>query len=47
MRNAKVKAVYRIEIRDAKGTVSEATVRSDTNDFRFSRRSANRRDIPP
>jgi hypothetical protein len=26
MRNAKVKAVYRIEIRDAKGTVSEATV---------------------
>jgi hypothetical protein len=26
MRNAKVKAVYRLEIRDAKGTVSEATV---------------------
>src|SRR4051794_38084397 len=26
MRNAKVKTVYRIEIRDAKGTVSEATV---------------------
>ena len=26
MRNAKVRAVYRIEIRDAKGTVSEATV---------------------
>jgi hypothetical protein len=26
MRNARVKAVYRLEIRDAKGTVSEATV---------------------
>jgi hypothetical protein len=26
MRNAKVKATYRIEVRDAKGTVSEATV---------------------
>src|SRR3954454_13179824 len=26
MRNAKVKAVYRLEIRDAKGTLSEATV---------------------